>query len=112
MVEHAAVNRRVAGSSPAHGAKVFLIYCMPYYLYILKSISHPPYYTGISENPFRRLDFHNTVEKGYTSRYRPWEIVFIKECPGKKEAEILERKIKSWKSRGMIEHVIDGKIIL
>ena len=27
-------------------------------------------------NAEERLDFHKTIEKGFTSRYRPWEIVF------------------------------------
>lgn len=31
MVEHAAVNRRVAGSSPARGAKGFTIYVNPFF---------------------------------------------------------------------------------
>ena len=42
---------------------------MKYYLFILKSMSSEKYYTGVSENVDRRLLFHNTTEKGFTSRY-------------------------------------------
>ncbi|MDI6765480.1 MAG: GIY-YIG nuclease family protein [Bacteroidota bacterium] len=46
---------------------------MGYWVYILQSISHDRYYVGQSENPERRLEFHNSIEKGFTSRYRPWK---------------------------------------
>lgn len=85
---------------------------MTYYVYILKSKSTDKYYTGISKNPERRLEFHNTIEKGFTSRYRPWELVFQKEYNSKEEAMVVEKKIKSWKSRKMIEKVISREINL
>jgi putative endonuclease len=85
---------------------------MNYYLYILKSQSAEKYYTGISQNPERRLEYHNTIEKGFTSRYRPWKIVFIKEYKSKREAMLAEKKIKLWKSRKMTEKLLDGEIFL
>ncbi len=118
MVEHPAVNRRVASSSLARGADItpkpqsgFLIY-MSYYVYILESETSGSYYVGSSENPEKRLQFHNTLEKGFTSRYRPWRIIFKKEYESKMEALGSERKIKSWKNRKMIERVISGEIKL
>ncbi len=85
---------------------------MPYYLYILKSQTADKYYTGSSQNPQVRLRNHNTVEKGFTSRYRPWEIVFTKEYPSKALAQAAERKIKNWKSKKMVERVINREIKL
>ena len=67
---------------------------MPHFVYILKSLSAAKYYVGSSENPNRRLEFHNTIEKGFTSRYRPWEIVFTQEFSSKSEALRVEKKIK------------------
>ncbi|KAF0215552.1 MAG: hypothetical protein FD178_1651 [Ignavibacteria bacterium] len=114
MAEHAAVNRRVVGSSPTRGArprKNFGAFSfMPHSVYILKSSLVCKYYIGSSANPIRRLEFHNTVEKGFTSRYRPWEIVFTIEYKTKEEAMAAERKIKSWKSRIMIERLLHGEI--
>ena len=81
-----------------------------YSMYILKSISSDKYYIGSSSNPQRRLEYHNTIEKGFTSRYRPWEIVFAEEFPSKSIALQAEKKVKSWKSRKMIERLISGEI--
>ncbi len=117
MVEHSAVNRRVVGSSPTRGATKapknwgFSVY-MAHYIYILKSKTADKYYIGSSENPERRLEFHNTIEKGFTARNRPWEIVFTQEFTSKTVATKVERKIKSWKSRKMIERVINREIVI
>ncbi len=80
------------------------------FVYILKSESADKYYIGCSSNPTRRLEFHNSKEKGFTSRYRPWELIFEKEYPSKEEALKVEKKIKSWKSRKMTERVINREI--
>jgi putative endonuclease len=85
---------------------------MKYYLYILKSQSADKYYTGISQNPQVRLEYHNTIEKGFTSRYRPWKIMFVKEYSSKEKALLIEKKIKSWKSKKMIEKILSGDIEL
>ncbi len=85
---------------------------MGYFLYILKSKSCNKYYVGSSQNPLTRLTYHNTIEKGFTSRYRPWEIVFIKEFDSKNNAHSAERKIKKWKSKVMKERVINGDTII
>ena len=83
---------------------------MPHFVYILKSLSAAKYYVGSSENPNRRSEFHNTIEKGFTSRYRPWEIVFTQEFSSKSEVLRVEKKIKNWKSRKMIEKLVGGEI--
>ncbi len=85
---------------------------MSYYLYILQSQIHQKFYIGSSESPTRRLFFHNSIEKGFTARYRPWKLAFVKEFPSKSIAQMAERKIKSWKSRLMIERLIKGEVSL
>ena len=85
---------------------------MKHSLYILQSKSCGKYYVGISQNPEIRVQYHNTIEKGFTSRYRPWEIVFIKEFENKELAMEAERKLKSWKSKKMIKKVINLEIKL
>jgi len=81
-----------------------------YSLYILKSESAARHYVGISSDPERRLYFHNAIEKGFTSRYRPWSLVYVKEYPSKAVAQFAEKRIKSWKSRKMIERLIAGEL--
>lgn len=81
-----------------------------YWLYILKSRTSDKYYIGVSQNPPVKLHYHNNLEKGFTSRYRPWEIVFTKEFPDRQQAQMIEKKIKSWKSRIMVEKIISGEL--
>ena len=85
---------------------------MPYYLYILQSEINHKFYVGSSENPKRRLICHNSIEKGFTARYRPWKLVFMKEFTSKSIAQKTERKVKSWKSRLMIERLIKDEITI
>jgi putative endonuclease len=83
---------------------------LEYFLYILRSVPSQIYYIGSSDDPKRRLQFHNTIERGFTARYRPWEIVFTKEFSTKTDALRAEKKVKSWKNREMIRKLIEGKI--
>ncbi len=85
---------------------------MAYFLYILYSESYDRYYIGSSENPKRRLEFHNTIEKGFTARFRPWKIVFTMEFSDKASALAAERKVKAWKSRKMIKRLLNGENLL
>ena len=85
---------------------------MNYFIYILHSISANKYYVGSSEDPQRRLFFHNTIEKGFTSRYRPWTLAFTKSFPTKAEAQQMERKIKKWKSKSILLRIINGDLHL
>ena len=85
---------------------------MAYYVYILHSPSSDKYYVGQSQNPARRLEFHNSIEKGFTSRYRPWMLVYSKECAMQVESRVLEQKIKNWKSKVMIRRLVAGEIVL
>ncbi|MFZ1978366.1 MAG: GIY-YIG nuclease family protein [Bacteroidota bacterium] len=85
---------------------------MSYFIYILHSISANKYYVGSSEDPQRRLLFHNTIEKGFTLRYRPWTLVFTKSFPTKAETQQMERKIKKWKSKSMLLRIINGDLHL
>ncbi|MEE9431923.1 MAG: GIY-YIG nuclease family protein [Melioribacteraceae bacterium] len=70
---------------------------MKYFLYILQSENSQKYYIGISQNLELRLTYHNSTEKGFTARYRPWKIVFTKKYNFKKEALISEKKPRNGK---------------
>ncbi|MDZ7757075.1 GIY-YIG nuclease family protein [Rhodohalobacter sp.] len=73
---------------------------MKYFLYILRSEIKETYYVGMSNNPDRRLHFHNTDDrKAHTSRFRPWKIVYTQAFGTKEEAFAAEQKVKSWKSK-------------
>jgi putative endonuclease len=83
---------------------------MTYFLYILRSEQKETYYVGASDNPDRRLIYHNGESKGYTRKYRPWRIVYEQKFKTKEQALAAERKVKSWKSKKMIRLLIEGTI--
>ena len=85
---------------------------VPCCLYILQSEISSRYYVGISADPQRRLEFHNSKERGFTSRYRPWTLVYVKQYSTRKDAQQAEQKVKSWKSRIMIGRLVTGEISL
>ena len=84
---------------------------MSYFLYILKSEIKETFYVGVSNNPKRRLFFHNNSDtKKHTLRYRPWRLAYSHKFETKEKALATERKVKSWKSKKMIRLLIAGEI--
>ena len=45
-------------------------------VYILKSISHNRYYTGMSENVNKRLKVHNLKKVKATKAFVPWKVIY------------------------------------
>ena len=67
----------------------------PWHCYVLYSVSTGRLYTGISNDPHKRLAKHNAGKGAKFTRYgRPWRIVWSKVCEGKGEALKLEYRIK------------------
>jgi len=83
---------------------------MSNHLYILRSEIKETYYIGVSDDPKRRLEYHNLEKKGYTNRNRPWKLVLTISFSSKESAVLAEQKVKSWKSKEMIRLLIDGVI--
>lgn len=68
---------------------------MQHFVYIIYSASRDIFYTGISSNLNKRLYYHNSTKGGFTSIGRPWKILWSTTKSSKKEAEVLELKIKN-----------------
>ncbi|WP_343030475.1 GIY-YIG nuclease family protein [Fulvivirga aurantia] len=49
------------------------------------------------------------AKKGYTVRYRPWEVIYTEEHSNKSEALKREKQLKSAKGRQFIWEMIDKK---
>ncbi|MDD4938109.1 MAG: GIY-YIG nuclease family protein [Candidatus Shapirobacteria bacterium] len=80
------------------------------YLYILKSEKLDRYYIGSSDNPSRRLN--NQHNKGFVKSTKsgiPWKIVFQQEYVDLIMARKIEYKLKTYKSRKIIEKIIQNK---
>jgi len=78
-----------------------------YYAYALFSKSHNKIYVGFSSDLNGRLSAHNHPKnKGWTSRYQPWELIYHEEFCTKEGAMAREKQLKSAKGRLFIRSLI------
>ena len=76
-------------------------------VYALHSPSYDKIYIGYSSNLSERLLSHNFLAtKGYTVKYRPWELVYSETAESKKQAMVREKELKSAKGREYIWGII------
>jgi putative endonuclease len=76
------------------------------FVYIIESTVKPRFYVGICADLEIRLSQHNSGKNLSTKAYRPWRLAWQQTCPDRSNATLLERKIKSWKSRLAIQRLI------
>ena len=67
-----------------------------YFVYIIYAKAHDKYYRGFSQDPYKRLKQHNNGESKYTSKYTPWELVFIQKFDSKEKALMREKSLKKY----------------
>ncbi|OGS46216.1 MAG: hypothetical protein A2539_02945 [Elusimicrobia bacterium RIFOXYD2_FULL_34_15] len=77
-----------------------------FFVYILQSESDGTYYVGYSGNPEKRLLIHNSSVDSWSSRKKPWRIIYKEEFTNRSDAIIREKEIKRQKSRKFIEKLI------
>ena len=110
--EHLPYKQRVTGSNPVtptkpnRNVRLFYLYSIVHFVYILYSTAKGKYYIGSCEDVVKRLAKHNTNHSGFTGKTGDWEIKWSEEHPTKSEALRREKQIKNWKSRKMIEKLI------
>ena len=69
-----------------------------YYVYIIKSKSKRSLYCGYSSDLKQRIEDHNNGKSKYTSKFRPWTLVYYEAYVCKSDAVIRERKLKKNKN--------------
>lgn len=69
----------------------------PYFVYVLWSPLGRRFYTGISENIDHRLRQHNDGLSKWTSRYRPWTLVYSQRFADYTAARKFENQLKRQK---------------
>ena len=81
---------------------------LEYVVYILYSRKYDKIYIGFTSNLIARFKSHNELgTKGYTKRYRLWEVIFVDFYKSKREAMSREKYLKSGVGRSWIhEHLI------
>ena len=72
-------------------------------VYVLHSPSFDKIYIGFTANLQQRLLSHNKLgTKGYTLKFRPWEVIHTEEYDSKADALKREKQLKSSRGRNYI----------
>jgi putative endonuclease len=79
-----------------------------YYVYILYSVSKNRFYIGSTSDLNQRIHKHNTNHAGFTGKTGDWILKFSEAFSTKAEALAREKQIKSWKSRKLMERLIEN----
>ena len=85
------------------------IISMKYFVYILQSEIDESYYIGYTSNLQNRLTEHNSGKTRYTSRKRPWKLVYREEFQDKSEALKREKFLKKQRNSDFYLRIIDEK---
>ena len=81
-----------------------------HFVYALFSTKHDRIYIGATSNIKSRLKSHYYfANKGYTSKFRPWRLVYLEKCLTKKDAYSREKQLKSAQGRIFIKSIIYKK---
>lgn len=77
-------------------------------VYVLYSKKFNKKYTGYTSNLIQRFYSHNYLsKKGFTIKYRPWEVIYVAFFKTKKEAMNREKFLKSGQGRQWIKDTIE-----
>ena len=81
-----------------------------YTVYALYSPKFDKIYIGYSSDFDDRLISHNEkATKGWTVKYRPWEVVLTEDYASKKEAMAREKQLKSSRGRAYVWKLVNEK---
>ena len=76
-------------------------------VYVLYSEKYDKLYVGYTSDLKQRLLSHNELSrKGWTVKYRPWELIYTDEFTDKSSAMKRERELKSHKGRDFLRTLI------
>ena len=82
-----------------------------FFCYILYSHKLDKYYIGSTSNLEGRLRRHLSNHNGFTGKETDWVVKWKQRFESKKEALVMERRIKSWKSRVLIGKLINDGVL-
>jgi putative endonuclease len=80
-----------------------------YYVYILYSPSSEYFYKGQTNDIRDRLRRHNSGSEKFTSKGKPWILIWVTEKPNRSQAIKLERKLKNLSRSKTIEFIFKYK---
>jgi putative endonuclease len=81
-----------------------------YFVYALYSWKHNKIYIGYTSDLKQRLESHNLLAtKGWTIKFRPWELIYKEQYNNKREALKREKQLKSAKGREFIWTIVNKR---
>lgn len=86
------------------GSRTFL-YNRIMYVYVLKSLKHNWYYTGLSEDIDYRFEAHNNGWVKTTKFYRPFKLVHTEIVQARSQARKIEKYFKSGYGKEIIKKI-------
>jgi putative endonuclease len=76
-------------------------------VYVLYSEKYNKIYVGMTSNLEERFKSHNELgKKGWTLKFRPWEILYTEEFADKSAALKREKQLKSGQGRNFIRSLV------
>ena len=81
-------------------------------VYILYSEKYKKIYIGFTTDLIERFKSHNLLAtKGYTTKFRPWKVIYTEIFSYKHEAMIREKQLKAGKGRVWIREIVIPNMI-
>lgn len=84
-----------------------------FYVYILQSLKDNKWYTGFTQDVFKRLEEHNNGNVRSTKHRLPFKIIYYEVCLNERDARMRERYLKSaWGKRYLknrLKNYLTGK---
>ncbi len=74
-----------------------------FFVYALYSDESDKIYIGYSPDPEKRLSSHNDERSsGWTSKFRPWKLIYTEKHESKTDALIREKQLKTSRGRNFV----------
>jgi putative endonuclease len=75
--------------------------------YVLYSEKFDKIYIGYTSDLINRFHSHNSLaKKGYTIKFRPWEVLYLEFSDSKSDAMNREKQLKTSRGRAFIKELI------
>ena len=84
-----------------------------YIVYVLHSPSFNKIYIGYTSDLTERLKSHNELgHKGWTRKFRPWELIYTEEFECKSDAIKREKQLKSASGREFVWELVRRRLTI
>ena len=80
-----------------------------FFVYALYAEDYNKIYIGFSPDPEKRLSSHNDERSsGWTSKFRPWKLIYTENCVSKTAALTREKQLKTSRGRTFVWNLVES----